>query len=196
MICWVQYHSSKHRCRYALLPRVRKLVSPRYCLESGPSNASWMVHFSWLCCIGHYPINIHIFTPSPVITWHLKWIIEHGDWVGFSCLLTFEDWQFPSFDSRVEYSMNSGLPPNLYHPLIVPQASLYTCPDMLWQYPWKKDKFHTHLTEENLILLKFLHVISQCVICEAKCMSLVRPLCLVFLCTWVQISSGRNYNTF
>jgi hypothetical protein len=37
----------------------------------------------------HYPVNLHMTTPSPVLSSPPKWIIRRADWAGFSLSLTF-----------------------------------------------------------------------------------------------------------
>jgi hypothetical protein len=66
------------------------------------------VHLDWsvlpdLHGSAHYPVNLHISTPSPTVSRRPNWITRRADWAGFSQSLIFEDQEFPSVNTMVEY---------------------------------------------------------------------------------------------
>jgi hypothetical protein len=112
------------------------------CLVSGTSSAldlafcspGLAVHVDWsvlpdLHGSDHYPVNLHIFTPSPAVSRHPNWINRRTDWDGFSQSLIFEDQEFPSVNSMVEYFTSTvSRAASQYVPSVVHHTSSHTCP--------------------------------------------------------------------
>jgi hypothetical protein len=140
-----------------------------------------VVHLDWsiladLHGSDHYPVNLHISTPSPTVSRHPKWITKHADWAGFSQSLIFEDQEFPSVNSMVEYfrstvfrAVSQYVPQSSTTPHLTP-VLWWTdhCRDAIRARKRAPSHFRAHPKLENLISFKRFRANAQRVICEAK----------------------------
>lgn len=80
--------SYKHGFRYTPLRGVTSstldlaFCNPELAIHH-ESSVLWDLHGNCYCLV-----NLHISTPSPVLSRHPNWIIGHADWAGFSHSLT------------------------------------------------------------------------------------------------------------
>lgn len=101
------------------------------------------LHLEWLVIevlhgSDNCPLNLHITTPSPIVSRHSYWITSHADRTGFSQLVTFRYQQFLSVNSTAEHFTSTVLREATQH---VPQSS--TRPHRIpILFCWWTDKCH------------------------------------------------------
>jgi hypothetical protein len=145
-----------HLC---LGPRASSALDLTFC---SPGTAA---HFDWsvlpdLHGSDHYRVNLHMTTPSPAVSSPAKCIIRRADWVGLSQSLRFENQNFPSVDSTVEYFTSTVL--RAATPFLV--AHPVRCGLRNFATHFALTEFRAHLTLGSLISFKRFRAKAQRVI--------------------------------
>lgn len=110
-----------------------------FAVDLGFCSPGLAVHLDWsllldLHCRDHYPVNLHISTPSPTVSRHPNYITSRADWVGISQSLIFEDQKFPSLNTMVEYFISTVFQGTSQN---IPKSSTTPCRTPV---PWRTDE--------------------------------------------------------